>query len=95
MSKEYTKNVYQYLLLLNSGFINWKYYIETYPAIHKKDINPLWHYKRYGWKENRNSSNMFKTRDYLTLYPDIQEAGINYSSQNGKIFLKFVLSKVG
>lgn len=92
MITRFFKNIYHYLLISYSGLFDCRYYLEAYPDIRKADIDPLWHFIKFGWKENRNPSSRFNIGEYLTFYPDVKAAGINplihyyrYGKMEGKI----------
>jgi len=58
--------------LFDSGF-----YHETYPDVRGAGIDPVSHYLAYGWKESRNPSEAFNTRNYLVANQDVLIAGLN------------------
>ncbi len=66
-----------YKLIKNSGLFDEKYYLFTYPDVRSSDIDPIWHYIKYGVVERRNPSRKFNTKYYLNAYSDVQNAGIN------------------
>jgi len=71
------KAIFHYYLLSKSGLFDPGYYLKTYPDVRRADINPLWHFVRWGWKENRNPSDNFITNIYLNNCPDVKNSGIN------------------
>lgn len=66
-----------YLLIKRSGLFDEKYYLEKNEDVRRADINPLWHYVSYGWKEGRNPSRRFDLESYLLLNSDVREAEVN------------------
>jgi GT2 family glycosyltransferase len=66
-----------YKIIKKSGLFDEEYYLRAYPDVRKADIDPLWHFVKYGWREGRNPSKDFDLNYYLTIYPDVKEAGIN------------------
>lgn len=54
-----------------------EFYLETYPDIKEAGLDPLEHYLRAGWKENRDPSPEFSTKSYLDANPDVAETGDN------------------
>jgi predicted HAD superfamily hydrolase/glycosyltransferase involved in cell wall biosynthesis len=60
-----------------SGRFSNSYYLETYPDIAVSGMDPLEHYCRYGWQENRNPNFEFNTHYYLGKNPDVAQAGMN------------------
>ena len=63
--------------IINSGFFSPYYYLTSYPDVWKAKVNPLDHFCNFGWKENRNPSKNFNTREYLKNNPDVAQANIN------------------
>lgn len=53
------------------------YYRAQYPDVVAADMDPLTHYLTHGWREGRNPTSGFSTRDYVSTYKDVSEAGIN------------------
>lgn len=55
-----------------------KWYLEQYPdvATHKKEMSAAGHYVKYGWKEGRNPSLLFNTKDYLNINQDVKGANV-------------------
>ncbi|WP_060825347.1 rhamnan synthesis F family protein [Sulfurospirillum cavolei] len=60
-------------IIFQSGLFDEKYYVNTYNDVKESGINPLKHFCKYGWKEERNPSSTFK----ISSYPDVLNAGIN------------------
>lgn len=71
------KRIFHYFLIKKSGQFNSSYYLLNYPDVRSNDIDPLWHYINFGWKENRNPSEAFDTKFYLDNNPDVRQSGIN------------------
>lgn len=71
------KFLYQYLLILQSGFFDRSYYLYHYPDVRRADIDGLMHFIKIGWKENRNPSEKFNTSYYLENNPDVKIANLN------------------
>ena len=69
--------IFEYLVISKSKLFDKKYYLDTYPDVKKLGINPIYHYIKYGWKENRNPSKEFNTSYYLNKYSDINNSAIN------------------
>jgi hypothetical protein len=40
-------------------------------------VNPLVHYDAYGWKEGRDPSPQFDTKDYLAANPNVKALGVD------------------
>lgn len=60
-----------------SDFFDPAYYLLEYPDCRRADVDPLWHFVRFGWKEGRNPSPQFDTSYYLRKNPDVRHAGMN------------------
>ena len=41
-------------IIKKSGLFDVVYYLQTYPDVCKADVDPLTHFVRHGWKEERN-----------------------------------------
>ena len=53
------------------------YYLQINPDVKAAGIDPYTHYITYGWKEGRNPSAFFSTKDYLAANPDVANSGMN------------------
>ena len=71
------RNLKDYIAIRKSEFFDAAYYLLNYADIRIADIDPLWHFIEFGWKEGRNPSRLFDTGFYLRMNPDVQKAGIN------------------
>lgn len=77
MINKLLKPIYHYYLISKSGFFDRKYYLENYPDVRKADMDPLWHFVKFGWLEGRNPSPTFETVFYLNKYDDVRKSEIN------------------
>lgn len=64
-------------IIKKSGLFDAAYYLEVNADVQSKQIDPLWHYVRYGWKERRNPSPYFNTAYYLENNPGISNLKTN------------------
>lgn len=71
------REVIDYIIIKASGYFDSAYYLLRYPDCRLADIDPLWHFVRYGWREGRNPSSEFDTGYYLEHNPDVKAASIN------------------
>ena len=71
------KEIYQYIIIHQSGLFDRAYYLHQYPDVRRADIDELMHFIKIGWKENRNPSENFNTEEYLERNPGVKEAKIN------------------
>lgn len=58
------KNWRDYWIIKRSGLFDPIYYLMNNPDVRRADIDPLMHFVKYGWKENRNPSNEFSISFY-------------------------------
>ena len=76
-----------YLLIAKSEYFNRRWYIKHNQDLDFKKIDPVEHYLRYGWKENRNPSKYFSNEDYFINNPDVEIAQVNpllHYERNGR-----------
>jgi GT2 family glycosyltransferase len=82
------KKYIEYLIINNSGLFDAAFYYSNYPDVRQADMDPLWHYIKWGWKEGRDPSIDFSTFSYLEENQDVKEMGINpllHFIRHGKI----------
>jgi GT2 family glycosyltransferase/glycosyltransferase involved in cell wall biosynthesis len=65
------------LLIQSSGLFDRSWYLNEYPDVKESGMDPVFHYVKFGSKENRNPSRDFHTKWYLQNYPDVAKSGIN------------------
>ena len=53
-----------------SQFFDEEWYLKQYPSIKNSDLSPAQHYASVGWKEGKNPSKDFNTKEYLEKYPE-------------------------
>ncbi|MEM1964297.1 MAG: rhamnan synthesis F family protein [Candidatus Caldarchaeum sp.] len=66
-----------YLIIKAFRALDEHFYLKSYPDCRRADIDPVWHYVRWGWREGRDPSSDFSTSYYLSRYPDVARARIN------------------
>ncbi len=66
-----------YWAIKHSGLFDPAYYLMNYPDVRRADIDPLKHFIKYGWKEERNPSESFNTHVYLENHPSVKIENIN------------------
>jgi len=71
------KNWRDYWIIKRSGLFDPIYYLINNPDVRRADIDPLMHFVKYGWKENRNPSIEFNVHAYLENYPDVKKTNRN------------------
>jgi GT2 family glycosyltransferase len=65
------------IIIKKSKIFDANYYLTQYPDVRVADCDPLHHFVKHGWKENRNPSADFNTSFYLSAYRDVKVANIN------------------
>ncbi|MCB2425569.1 FkbM family methyltransferase [Methylophaga pinxianii] len=53
-----------------------EYYLRHYPDVAESGVNPIEHYLRFGWKENRRPNPRFDSKHYFRTHPGVAEANI-------------------
>lgn len=76
-TKWYGVKLYEYITIQRSCIFDKDYYLFLYPDIKAANLDPLWHYLVYGFKENRNPHPIFNTEYYLRNNPDVQKSTMN------------------
>ena len=65
------------ILIRKSGLFDPIYYLKENPDVRLADVDPMMHYAKHGWKENRNPAADFDIHYYLSENLDVQKAQIN------------------
>jgi len=60
-----------------SGLFDSAWYLETYPDVAARGVDPLRHYVRHGAREGRDPNRLFSSSWYLANNPDVAETGQN------------------
>ena len=68
---------YDERIILESGFFDKSYYLNSYPDVVSHGIEPIKHFCSHGWKELRNPNSQFNIKYYLEKYPDVKQVNIN------------------
>ena len=63
--------------VLESGFFDKKWYLQTYPGVQKSWIDPVVHYLVRGAGEGRDPGPDFSTKEYLSLHRDVAMRKMN------------------
>ena len=63
--------------LAKTPYFDSAWYLQTYPDVAEKLMNPAEHYLKFGADEGRNPSERFDTDWYLRANQDVQEFGMN------------------
>lgn len=64
-------------IIQKSRFFDEKWYIRQYPAVKRFRGSAAEHYLTDGWKQGKDPSPQFSTREYLKLNPGVARAGYN------------------
>lgn len=67
----------EYFIIRKSGYFDPAYYLLHNPDVRKADVDPLWHFINYGWREGRSPNSWFETNYYLDSNPDIKKSDAN------------------
>jgi glycosyltransferase involved in cell wall biosynthesis len=60
-----------------SGLFDSDWYLESYPDVAARGVDPLRHYVRYGAREGRDPNRLFSSSWYLANNPEVAELGLN------------------
>lgn len=60
-----------------SGLFDSAWYLETYPDVAARKVDPVQHYVRHGAREGRDPNRLFSSSWYLASNPDVAESGLN------------------
>ncbi len=94
MNKLYC-NLNEYITIKQSGIFDADFYFQEYPDVRKADIDPLWHFIRFGWKEGRKPSRHFFTGSSVSLYDTSKENAPNNLLSKTKEELKLITNFTG
>jgi hypothetical protein len=64
------------VLRLGAALFDPEFYLRTYRDVDEAPRDPFAHYVQYGWREGRDPSPTFSTRDFLEANPDVAAADI-------------------
>ncbi|WP_291316522.1 class I SAM-dependent methyltransferase [Desulfuromonas sp.] len=67
----------QMAIIEESDLFDKPWYLEHYPDVAEKGLDPIKHYICFGASEGRDPGPDFDTEGYLEQYPDVSESGIN------------------
>ncbi len=62
---------------LIAPFLDTKFYLENNSDVAAAEIDPCYHYAKYGWREGRDPSPSFSTKGYLAAHPKVALSGTN------------------
>ena len=60
-----------------SGLIDANHYLVANNDVTDAQLDPVWHFCVYGWKEGRNPNAYFNTRWYTATNPEVARLGVN------------------
>jgi hypothetical protein len=64
-------------VLAASGLIDANHYLVANNDVTDAQLDPVWHFCVYGWKEGRNPNAYFNTRWYTETNPEVARLGVN------------------
>jgi SAM-dependent methyltransferase len=76
-SQQIWTNVDEVALIRSSALFDAVWYLNCYPDVAAADLDPAYHYARYGGFEGRNPGPAFCSALYLDMYADVRQAGMN------------------
>lgn len=59
-----------YKIIKHSNYFDKKWYLKTYTDVKRNKMDPVYHYIKFGYNENRNPSAKFDTSGYMKRYPE-------------------------
>lgn len=71
------RDLIDYFIIRFSGLFDSRYYLKNNRDVRQADIDPLWHFVKFGWREGRNPSEVFDTCYYLETNRDVSNANVN------------------
>ncbi len=71
------KEIYIIRTIKRSGLFDKEYYLKNNLDVARSCMNPIRHYVRHGWKEERNPSQYFNTKQYLDTHENFTNANEN------------------
>lgn len=60
-----------------SGLFDSAWYLEAYPDVAARKVDPVDHYVRHGVREGRDPNRLFSSNWYLANNPDVTQSGLN------------------
>jgi hypothetical protein len=60
-----------------SGLFDGAWYLSENPDVRDSELEPLVHFCRYGWREDRRPNQYFEPGWYLEHYPDVRAVDMN------------------
>jgi hypothetical protein len=64
-------------VLTAAGLIDANHYLVANNDVTDAQLDPVWHFCVYGWKEGRNPNAYFNTRWYTATNPEVTRLGVN------------------
>ena len=74
LTAKYTK---EYKIIARSGLFDAKWYFQQNPDLDPTQVDPIEHYLKYGWQENRKCIPDFDAEEYLKFRPELTKLGMN------------------
>jgi Methyltransferase domain len=71
------RNLSDRKMIAASGLLDRNWYLENYSDVRERDVDPAYHYLRYGAVEGRDPGPLFDSKWYLQQNPDVRAAGVN------------------
>ena len=71
------RNLRAYIDLRRARVFDADYYLEHNPELRERRLDPLMHYVKHGWLEQRDPNPWFSSAYYLSMHKDVAAARIN------------------
>lgn len=66
-----------YQLMAHSKLFDAKWYLAHNPDVKQAGLDPVEHYLKFGWQEDRDCTPYFDGKQYLQMYPDVAASRLN------------------
>ena len=66
-----------YQLIKRSKLFDAQWYLAHNPDVKQAGLDPIEHFLKFGWQENRDCTPYFDGKQYLQLYPDVAASRLN------------------
>lgn len=64
-------------LARGAGGVDQAWYVATYPDVAAAEVDPVYHYLHFGWREGRDPRRNFSTSRYLASHEDVAKSAQN------------------
>ena len=75
--KKVLRLIHDYLIIRRRGLFDAGYYLKKNPDVRHSDIDPLLHFIKHGWQEDRDPNSVLNISYYLEQNQDVKNNQIN------------------